>query len=114
MNEELKACPFCGGEAESLPDEGSARCSYVHCYLHRTWLGEKLWRGRPIEDALNDKLDAARNLITELRALEAFVTTYADNYVDGLSPGFPRKFLEVYPGYLYRAEKAREKWEELK
>jgi hypothetical protein len=59
MNDELKACPFCGSDAMTS-DDGD----YVWCNGHRNscpgYVGSRVekWNRRPLEDALTAERDA--------------------------------------------------------
>lgn len=66
MSEELRPCPFCGGEAESTPgrhEQCYARCSMFGCEANNPWVAIEDWNSRPIEDALRAELEEARNTI---------------------------------------------------
>ena len=63
MNE-LKPCPFCGGEAELCYSEVDTFCRKCNV-MQET----ELWNTRPIEDALNARiaeLEAKNNRLVEL------------------------------------------------
>ena len=51
MNEELRLCPFCGGEAELCYSEVDTFCRKCNV-MQET----ELWNTRPIEDALNARI----------------------------------------------------------
>jgi hypothetical protein len=60
MSEELKACPFCGGKAITLPRKGNwAGCASEHWI----WMHTDAWQSRPIEDALRKQLEMAKEAI---------------------------------------------------
>ena len=64
MSEELRPCPFCGGEAELCYSEVDTFCRKCNV-MQET----ELWNTRPIEDALNAriaKLEAELKITDEL------------------------------------------------
>lgn len=68
MSEELKPCPFCGGEAETnmilFDSKEIISCSNRKCYAHYTGFTttRKAWNTRPIEDALRAENERLRAL----------------------------------------------------
>jgi len=73
MSEELKACPFCGSEAEHSTNKSTifveqtwAWCPNKDCVLRDTedndflYMHSDVWNTRPIEDGLRSQLDAMR------------------------------------------------------
>ena len=66
MNEKLKQCPFCGGEAELCYSEVDTFCRKCNV-MQET----ELWNTRPIEDAL-------RLRIAELEAEIDRLTVHSD------------------------------------
>jgi len=60
MAEELKLCPFCSSPIKVSLSTGRVSCSNPSCPLYNLRIDEKLWQFRPIEDALQAKLDIAR------------------------------------------------------
>lgn len=62
---ELKACPFCGGEAH--------KNIYVHCKRHTSVMRDDDWNTRPIEDALRAEVDTLKRM----NGLESGVTILA-------------------------------------
>jgi hypothetical protein len=67
MTDELKACPFCGGEAEK-PYKSDVKCNNRMCpaYYFVTWMPEKTWNTRPIEDALLKRAERAEAMVEKL------------------------------------------------
>ena len=61
MSEELRPCPFCGGEAELCYSEVDTFCRKCNV-MQET----ELWNTRPIEDALNKR-------IAELEAAQRWI-----------------------------------------
>ena len=56
MNEELKACPFCGGKAiANIKEPERVNCSTEGCYQSEAWreygMRPQTWNTRPLEDA---------------------------------------------------------------
>lgn len=68
MMEELKPCPFCGSEADTIRDVYNrrlAKCPDVNCIAFNGWTDAEGWNTRPIEDALR-----AENARAKLAVLE--------------------------------------------
>ncbi len=63
MSEELKPCPFCGGEAEEF-HENRIGCSNVS--PKQVLLGKEEWNTRPIEDALRSQLAVAKETLSRI------------------------------------------------
>ena len=56
---ELKACPFCGTPAEYIePNDKWVMCPNDGCRIGLFDMTEKTWNTRPIEDALQAKIDS--------------------------------------------------------
>jgi len=66
MSEELRPCPFCGGEAELCYSEVDTFCRKCNV-MQET----ELWNTRPIEDALNARIAELEALIDQLIAAGA-------------------------------------------
>lgn len=100
MNEELKACPFCGSpgqmKEDDLDPEPHAECSnYVDCgtYAGNAELSAKWWNTRPIEAALTAELETAAAYVTalvEALSAEQFCALVEAGKVDGI-----RAWMEV-------------------
>ena len=65
MTENLKSCPFCGGEAKCIEFYGMYHVICCDCYIagRDTLTRDKAiesWNSRPIEDALQKELDESR------------------------------------------------------
>ena len=76
MTENLKRCPFCGGEAEFNSDEfgEGVCCEYCGASLSNGVYGEKGrnlasadWNFRPIENELNEKIEKLERENARLR-----------------------------------------------
>jgi hypothetical protein len=67
MSDELKACPFCGGETEK-PYKSDVKCNNRMCpaYYFVTWMPEKVWNTRPLEDALLMRAERAEAMVEKL------------------------------------------------
>lgn len=63
MNE-LKPCPFCGGQAEEV-DPLYLQCSTDGCVLNCAmfWINQYVWNTRPIEDTLRECIEDAKTVI---------------------------------------------------
>ena len=61
MSEELRPCPFCGGEAELCYSEVDTFCRKCNV-MQET----ELWNTRPIEDALRLRIAELEKLVEEL------------------------------------------------
>lgn len=82
MTEELKPCPFCGGEAEFNSDEfgEGVCCKSCGATLHNGVYGEEWrrlasadWNARPIENELTGKIGKLKSENARLReALEFY------------------------------------------
>lgn len=55
MSEELKKCPFCGGDAK-LDDHVFAHCDNSGCGAAQWLFHVKTWNTRPIESALQQRI----------------------------------------------------------
>jgi Lar family restriction alleviation protein len=89
---ELKKCPFCGGEAEIIYDIGWYTGSCNACgAISQSDLGNsgaiEVWNTRPIEDALQARIDELAKDISDIRMLwnKAFKTQH-DIMADGIDP----------------------------
>ncbi len=69
MSEELKPCPFCGDEAWDA--RRGAYCGACEAGGEDSPIATKLWNTRPLEAALQAKLDKAED---DLRELEEWRT----------------------------------------
>ena len=78
MSEELKPCPFCGGEdVEHLPDGfgnwlvGCVTCDYrIQCVDCTEEEAIRYWNTRPTEDALKAEVDKCPNCGKKLDEVE--------------------------------------------
>lgn len=61
---ELKKCPFCGHTGYKFEGDVVVSCSNPGCFYGNTMTFEQ-WQNRPIEDALQTKLDRALYLLQE-------------------------------------------------
>jgi len=68
---DLKPCPFCGGKALNLEDDGetSIVCYNPYCSFEGVELTGITWNTRPIEDKLNAKLILLRDVAREAEAI---------------------------------------------
>ena len=66
MSEELKPCPFCGGEAEW--DEQGVSCSNVEGCDFDAYVDRERWNIRPVEDALRAEIERLRKSIKKWNA----------------------------------------------
>ena len=92
MTENLKRCPFCGGESEFNSDEfgEGVCCKSCGATLHNGLYGEegrKLasadWNARPIEDKLHEEIEELEEENKRLReALEFYANTDVYEYYD--------------------------------
>jgi len=73
MSEELRPCPFCGGEAELCYSEVDTFCRKCNV-MQET----ELWNTRPIEDALNARIAELEALIDQLIAAGESLTRVAE------------------------------------
>ena len=86
MTDNLKACPFCGGEAEIIHDASNSEwlipngchvaCKSLDCSAEGPWdLGEsgaiEAWNIRPIEDAQAAEIAELRAELAAMECLEA-------------------------------------------
>lgn len=65
--DELKKCPFCGNDAVLLAN-GETRCTKTGCPV-ASWgrsIPVEIWNIRPLEDALQDKIDDMKQKIEKL------------------------------------------------
>jgi hypothetical protein len=78
MSEELKACPFCGKDAMHGNDDCYDPFDTA-CFLYTPGTKSiELWNTRPLEDALQAKLDACELALDDMRLGRAI----ADNKLD--------------------------------
>ncbi|MHB0967805.1 MAG: hypothetical protein ACYC36_15250 [Bellilinea sp.] len=70
--DELKACPFCGEKLSAQPDLFSGGVRYFHennCIHRLTELSDdflELWQTRPLEDALESRVDFLEDKLQEI------------------------------------------------
>lgn len=62
---ELRRCPSCGSTG-FVQRVGFVNCTNITCYLFKFGLPEHEWQTRPLEDALQMKLDVAESKIARL------------------------------------------------
>lgn len=63
--DELKPCPFCGQKAERTPINGSVCCPVRGIGKHTDYLRPDVWQNRPIEDALQKRVEELETHIKE-------------------------------------------------
>lgn len=63
--DELKPCPFCGQKAERSPINGSVCCPVRGIGKHTDYLRPDAWQTRPIEDALQRRVEKLEMNIKE-------------------------------------------------
>ena len=80
MSEELKPCPFCGGEAELCYSEVDTFCRKCNV-MQET----ELWNTRPIEDALNKRIAELEALVERLIEAGNELEAGLDEYWEELS-----------------------------
>jgi Lar family restriction alleviation protein len=80
MSEELKPCPFCGGDASlivktffGLPEEdvytvACNDCKSQSCYSDDHKETIKIWNTRPAEDALKAEVERLKAVLAEIAA----------------------------------------------
>ena len=82
MTENLKRCPFCGGEAEFNSDEfgEGVCCKSCGATIHNGVYGEEGrkfasadWNARPIENELNEKIEKLESENVRLREALAVI-----------------------------------------
>jgi hypothetical protein len=76
MSEELKLCPYCGGLVKVAPHQGKAEtekllmcCTNKRCPNEGNLFYFDEWQSRPLEDALQAKLDIVRELYSEAKQI---------------------------------------------
>jgi hypothetical protein len=72
MSDELKACPFCGCTDITFSPytEKITHSTFVKCEHCRTgWMPVNIWNTRPLEDALQARVDTLQKRLVELAAL---------------------------------------------
>jgi ribosomal protein L37AE/L43A len=68
MNEELKACPYCGNEAVLREDGKCAICNGTDKYCPGAmYFPVEKWNNRPIEDQLRKQVERAEEVILSAR-----------------------------------------------
>ena len=88
MTENLKRCPFCGGEAKCIEYYGLYHVVCCDCYTTGRDCPSietacKSWNSRPIENELNEKIEKLEAENTRLReALEFYANTDVYDYHD--------------------------------
>ena len=88
MTEELKRCPFCGGEAKCIEYYGLYHVVCCDCYTTGRDCPSietacKAWNSRPIENELHKKIEKLERENTRLReALEFYANTDVYEYYD--------------------------------
>ena len=88
MTEELKRCPFCGGEAKCIEYYGLYHVVCCDCYTTGRDCPSietacKAWNARPIENELHKKIEKLEAENTRLReALEFYANTDVYEYYD--------------------------------
>jgi hypothetical protein len=66
MSEELKPCPFCGGNAHrwDLDHPDNVTCGGPLYLGHEIYMTDEQWNNRPLEDALQAQLDDYKNRLS--------------------------------------------------
>ena len=88
MTENLKRCPFCGGEAKCIEYYGLYHVVCCDCYTTGRDCPSietacKAWNSRPIENELIEKIEKLKAENTRLReALEFYANTDVYEYYD--------------------------------
>ena len=88
MTEELKRCPFCGGEAKCIEFYGLYHVICCNCHIAGKDCPSietacKAWNSRPIENELHKKIEKLEAENTRLReALEFYANTDVYEYYD--------------------------------
>ena len=88
MTENLKRCPFCGGEAKCIEYYGVYHVVCCDCYTTGRDCPSietacKAWNSRPIENELHKKIEKLEAENTRLReALEFYANTDVYEYYD--------------------------------
>ena len=88
MTENLKRCPFCGGEAKCIEYYGLYHVVCCDCYTTGRDCPSietacKAWNSRPIENELHKKIEKLEAENTRLReALEFYANTDVYEYYD--------------------------------
>ena len=88
MTEELKRCPFCGGEAKCIEYYGLYHVVCCDCYTTGRDCPSietacKAWNSRSIENELSEKIEKLEAENTRLReALEFYANTDVYEYYD--------------------------------
>ena len=78
MSDELKACPFCGGNNLSayLSNQGSSIVYCINCYEDNNGLSRDIvgWNTRPLEDELQARITELEDVLEEIKdlAMETF------------------------------------------
>ena len=62
---EVKLCPLCGKAGDC--QNGWVHCSSNECFLFYTTIELRAWQNRPLEDALEEKIDDLHGRIEELQ-----------------------------------------------
>lgn len=60
---ELKPCPFCGSKAIEADNE-IVYCSGLECIV--SFIKKEQWQSRPLEDALQRKLEIAKEALNRI------------------------------------------------
>ena len=88
MTEELKPCPFCGGEAKCIEFYGLYHVICCNCYVAGKDCSTResavsAWNTRPIENELSGKIGKLESENKRLReALEFYANTDVYEYYD--------------------------------
>lgn len=80
MSDEFKACGLCGKEAESaiFPDGvRRARCPSTDCLAHNYYVGIAKWNTRPLEDALQARIDELEEQLRWRPVSEGYLPDYS-------------------------------------
>ena len=65
MSDELRACPFCGTASSTKELFGRPHCNNEACSFYAIACSPTAWNHRPLEDALQAKVDALVELVSE-------------------------------------------------
>ena len=98
MSEELKRCPFCGGEA-TLCDYGKewfyivcGDCGVVTDHVSAEEIAVRIWNTRPVEDRLKAENEA---LIRHVKGLTARLKAMEEAYAELFKKNVPERIMVI-------------------